>query len=97
MKALCALLSALLIAMLVAPGLASISGDSDIGFGHSPAKSCWVIDSPAWQAGGIVSEWNAEIETGMIKSPPGSHYMLGKSKSRDSELKGIYFVDPTAT
>ena len=57
----------------------------------------WVQDITKEEAEEMVLKMNAQIETGEIKSPEGSKYKTGPSKSGNKNEAGIYFFDPTAS
>ncbi len=56
----------------------------------------WVRDIAREEASKMIMKKNAQIETGEIKSPEGSKYKIGPSKSGNENEVGIYFFDPTA-
>ena len=57
----------------------------------------WVQDVAKAEASELISRLNEEIETGQNKSPEGSEYKRGPSRSGNENEVGIYFFDPTAS
>lgn len=55
----------------------------------------WVQDVSKEKVSKVLMEENAKIETGEYKSPKGSRYQAGPSRSGKDRV-GIYFFDPTA-
>jgi len=57
----------------------------------------WVQDVAREEADEKIEKMNIKIKTGEIKSPEGSEYKAGPSKSGNENEVGIYFSDPTAS